>query len=193
MGVFGQHFAEALEYWRNKRRFTYSDLSDTLSDLGHPLAGFTLSRLEKGERRADVDDLVYLALVLGVSPLNLLAPPPEKKKKKKKKIPDFPEVDSQAESELLFSMTLPGEPLTQADIKKAVSEALKPKEVRTRTQIEAYLKETLQPKEVRTRPQIEVYLKERGMDINDPDPYKAARALGMLNKLLNSLLDGGGL
>lgn len=53
---------------------TYAELSRRLEALGRPIPPLGLRRMEAGERRADVDDLMALALVLGVSPLALLLP-----------------------------------------------------------------------------------------------------------------------
>lgn len=62
---------------REERRFSYAELSDRLTLAGHPIPGYMLGRLEAGERRIDVDDLVALAGVLGVTPDELLEPPTE--------------------------------------------------------------------------------------------------------------------
>jgi transcriptional regulator with XRE-family HTH domain len=47
-------------------------LAKRLTDAGWPIAKSALSRLENGQRRVDVDDLMALAVVLHVSPLELL-------------------------------------------------------------------------------------------------------------------------
>ena len=54
---------------------TSRDLSDRLSRLGQPILPSGLTKLDKGERRVDVDDLVALAIALEVSPNMLLLPP----------------------------------------------------------------------------------------------------------------------
>lgn len=53
----------------------HSELSRRLAAAGRPIAPLGLRRLEAGERRVDVDDLMALAVVLDVSPLALLLPP----------------------------------------------------------------------------------------------------------------------
>jgi transcriptional regulator with XRE-family HTH domain len=53
---------------------SYRDLSARLEEIGRPIPPLGLSRIEKGERRVDADDLVALALVLNVSPAALLMP-----------------------------------------------------------------------------------------------------------------------
>lgn len=60
---------------RKARGFTTSELAKTLSDLGHSIPASGITRIEKGDRRVDVDDLVGLALALNVSPTTLLLPP----------------------------------------------------------------------------------------------------------------------
>lgn len=52
----------------------YKELSERLSELGRPIPPLGLRRIEAGERRVDVDDLVALAVALGVSPLAILLP-----------------------------------------------------------------------------------------------------------------------
>lgn len=52
----------------------YADLSRRLEAIGRPIPVLGLSRIEKGERRVDADDLVALAVALDVSPLTLLTP-----------------------------------------------------------------------------------------------------------------------
>lgn len=53
---------------------TVRGLSAELDRLGHPLLASGVTKVENGERRVDVGDLVALALALGVSPLTLLLP-----------------------------------------------------------------------------------------------------------------------
>lgn len=49
-----------------------SDVAERLAELGRPMGASALSKMEQGDRRIDVDDLVALALALRVSPLRLL-------------------------------------------------------------------------------------------------------------------------
>jgi hypothetical protein len=53
---------------------TFVELSERLSAAGRPIPVLGLRRIERGERRVDVDDLVALAVVFGVSPERLLRP-----------------------------------------------------------------------------------------------------------------------
>jgi len=59
---------------REERRISLRDLSKRLEQLGHPLLPSGLSKIETGDRRADVDDLIAIALALDVSPNRLLLP-----------------------------------------------------------------------------------------------------------------------
>jgi transcriptional regulator with XRE-family HTH domain len=53
---------------------SYAELGRRLEEIGHPIPTLGLRRMEKGQRRIDVDDLVALAQVFGVSPLGILLP-----------------------------------------------------------------------------------------------------------------------
>lgn len=59
---------------RDAQRLTYVDLSKRLTDLGRPIAVLGLRRIERGERRVDADDLLALAVALGVPPVDLVIP-----------------------------------------------------------------------------------------------------------------------
>lgn len=52
----------------------YKELSERLAELGRPIPPLGLRRIEAGERRVDVDDLMALAVAFDVSPLALLLP-----------------------------------------------------------------------------------------------------------------------
>jgi len=60
---------------RNERGLDLADVSETMTALGRPLSLNGLSKVERGKRGIDVDDLVALALALDVSPLRLLLTP----------------------------------------------------------------------------------------------------------------------
>lgn len=59
---------------RTEMGLTLAQLSERLGEAGRPLGAATLSELERGVRRASVDDLTSLAAVLEVSPIALLMP-----------------------------------------------------------------------------------------------------------------------
>jgi transcriptional regulator with XRE-family HTH domain len=72
VGPVGRRVIANVRLLRSSAGITYKDLSDRLAALGQPIPVLGLSRLERGERRVDVDDLVALAEVLGVTTTDLL-------------------------------------------------------------------------------------------------------------------------
>ncbi len=60
---------------RSARGLDLADVSETMTALGRPLSLNGVSKVERGKRGIDVDDLVALALALDVSPLRLLLTP----------------------------------------------------------------------------------------------------------------------
>jgi 8-oxo-dGTP pyrophosphatase MutT (NUDIX family) len=74
LGPIGHYVIKNLEQLRNERGLSYRELSDKLKALGRPIPTLGLSRIEKGARRVDADDLVALALALKVNPAALLLP-----------------------------------------------------------------------------------------------------------------------
>ena len=76
-GPIGAYLIKNLEQLRKARRLSYQDLSVRLQEIGRPIPALGLSRIEKGTRRVDADDLVGLALALEVNPSALLLPRPE--------------------------------------------------------------------------------------------------------------------
>ena len=74
LGPVGRYVIENLQELRELRRLSYRELSDKLEALGRPIPTLGLSRIEKGNRRVDADDLVALALALDVNPSALLLP-----------------------------------------------------------------------------------------------------------------------
>lgn len=75
IGWTGKTVMYNLPRYRGLRRMTLTDVADKLEELGRPMSVPTLSGIENGRRRIDVDDLVYLALALDVSPAALMMPP----------------------------------------------------------------------------------------------------------------------
>ncbi len=59
---------------REAQRLPYTELSERLTALGHPIPVLGLRRIEKGERRVDIDELAALARALEVPPLTLIFP-----------------------------------------------------------------------------------------------------------------------
>lgn len=74
IGPTARTVAHNVKKIRQRKGFTLEDLSEALEDVGQPISNSALSKLERGIRRVDVDDLTALAAVLGVAPNDLLAP-----------------------------------------------------------------------------------------------------------------------
>jgi transcriptional regulator with XRE-family HTH domain len=66
--------AANLKQIRQERGVSYAELGRRLRALLHPILDTGIMKIEKGERRVDVDDLVALALALGVTPNRLILP-----------------------------------------------------------------------------------------------------------------------
>src|SRR5215472_12772209 len=74
LGPIGHYVIKNLEQLRRLRKLSYRELSDRLREIGRPIPTLGLSRIERGTRRVDADDLVALALALEVNPSALLLP-----------------------------------------------------------------------------------------------------------------------
>lgn len=74
LGPVGWYVIANLQRIREARKLTYAELAGRLREVGRPIPALGLSRIEKGTRRVDADDLVGLALALGVNPAALLLP-----------------------------------------------------------------------------------------------------------------------
>jgi transcriptional regulator with XRE-family HTH domain len=59
---------------RREREITTAALAKRLAALGHPIADTGITKIEKGMRGVDVDDLTALAVALEVTPNRLLLP-----------------------------------------------------------------------------------------------------------------------
>lgn len=75
IGPYSRNIAAAVQRIRTQRRMTYTELVQKLADIGHPIPILGIRRIERFERRIDVDDLVALAAVLEVDPWSMTAPP----------------------------------------------------------------------------------------------------------------------
>lgn len=62
---------------RTERNLTYVALSRRMDEEGQPIPVLGLRRMERGERRVDVDELAAFAKVLGTTTDALLQPPSE--------------------------------------------------------------------------------------------------------------------
>ena len=75
IGPTGLQTAKNIERLRTELGMSQRRLAEILTDLGRPTPTTALSKIERGERRVDVDDLAAIAVALGVSPTTLLLPP----------------------------------------------------------------------------------------------------------------------
>ncbi len=71
LGPVGHALCDRIRELRG--RMTYRELSERLTELGRPIPPLGLSRLENGDRRVDVDDLVTLAAAFGVDAAELIS------------------------------------------------------------------------------------------------------------------------
>lgn len=72
----GRVVAANVRNLRAARRMTRDELVERLTRLGRPIPLLGIARIEKLERRVDVDDLAALAEVFGVTTGQLLEPAP---------------------------------------------------------------------------------------------------------------------
>jgi transcriptional regulator with XRE-family HTH domain len=75
IGLTGETVRANINRLRREKKMTLRDLSDHMTQVVRPMAHNTISEIERGARRVDVDDLMALAAALGVSPIALLMPP----------------------------------------------------------------------------------------------------------------------
>lgn len=66
IGEAGQRIARNVKRLRQQQRLTRAEMSSKLAEMGRPIPVLSISRIEKCERRVDIDDLVALAEVLRV-------------------------------------------------------------------------------------------------------------------------------
>lgn len=66
--------AENVKRIRERRNMTIYSLSGALEKAGRPITPSAVAKIERQQRQVSVDDLVALAVVLGVSPSALLLP-----------------------------------------------------------------------------------------------------------------------
>lgn len=70
----GRQVGNNVRRLRQIRGLSTRELAKKLSEAGRPIPATGITRVENGARAVDVDDLITLAVVLGVSPLSLLLP-----------------------------------------------------------------------------------------------------------------------
>lgn len=74
MGPSSGVVAGNLRKVRLNRGLTLQDVAERLTERGRTMTTSAVSKIERAERRVDVDDLTALAAVLGVTPTDLLMP-----------------------------------------------------------------------------------------------------------------------
>lgn len=73
-GPAASQVARNIQRVRKARQLKQSDVSERLAAAGRPTLPTVVSKIERGERRIDVDDLVAFGRALGVPPVLLLYP-----------------------------------------------------------------------------------------------------------------------
>lgn len=74
LGATGETVRINIRRLREAQNLGYAAFSRRLKDIGRTIPELGLRRIEEGDRRVDVDDLMALSVALGVSPLALLMP-----------------------------------------------------------------------------------------------------------------------
>ncbi|QCX78174.1 Helix-turn-helix protein [Streptomyces sp. YIM 121038] len=72
IGSVGIRTARTIEILRTERGLSQRQLATRVTALGHPMSNTALSRIERAQRRCDIDDLAALAQALHVPPFALL-------------------------------------------------------------------------------------------------------------------------
>ncbi|WP_416484413.1 helix-turn-helix domain-containing protein [Streptomyces sp. CL12] len=72
IGPAGIKAARNIEILRTERGLAQRELAVRVTALGRPMSNTMLSRIERAQRRCDIDDLAAIAEALRVSPLALL-------------------------------------------------------------------------------------------------------------------------
>ncbi|WP_128375313.1 helix-turn-helix domain-containing protein [Streptomyces cavernae] len=75
IGTAGIRAARIIEILRTARGLSQRQLAGRVTALGHPMSNTMLSRIERAQRRCDIDDLIAIAEALLVSPLVVLQEP----------------------------------------------------------------------------------------------------------------------
>lgn len=71
-GPIAEAVARNIRAVRERRGLTQAQLAALMGTVGRPMVPTAMAKIEAGDRRVDVDDLVAFALVLNVSPPRLL-------------------------------------------------------------------------------------------------------------------------
>ncbi|MFI5883412.1 helix-turn-helix domain-containing protein [Streptomyces sp. NPDC051554] len=74
LGPIGERVAAHVARVRTRKGWDQKQLSERLAAIGRPMSPSVISKIEQGDRRIDVDDLVALAVALQVYVGGLLLP-----------------------------------------------------------------------------------------------------------------------
>jgi transcriptional regulator with XRE-family HTH domain len=74
LGPTGETVRANVERLRGDQNLGYAKLASILKGIGREIPELGLRRIESGDRRVDVDDLMALAVAFGVTPATLLMP-----------------------------------------------------------------------------------------------------------------------
>ncbi|OBB42707.1 hypothetical protein [Mycobacterium sp. 852002-51961_SCH5331710] len=74
LGPSGEAVAANVERLLKEQNLTFAALSDRLAKIGRTIPPLGLRKIVRRTRRVDADDLIGLAVALGVSPVTLLMP-----------------------------------------------------------------------------------------------------------------------
>jgi hypothetical protein len=77
LGPAGHNLRRNVRRLREDRRWSYREMEERLAGSGRGIPLVELGWIEAGERRVEVDELVALAAIFGVTPMDLLEPPAE--------------------------------------------------------------------------------------------------------------------
>ncbi|MEU5737037.1 helix-turn-helix transcriptional regulator [Streptomyces tendae] len=75
LGPTGTRLMENLKALRESVQLTTEQLAEKVTRLGRPMRANTITKIEKGQRRVDVDDLMALSIAMDTTPGRLLMPP----------------------------------------------------------------------------------------------------------------------
>lgn len=74
VGATGRTVAQNIQRARKSQQISLQELERRLADAGRKISFSGLSKIERADRRVDVDDLMAIAIALDLSPLGLLLP-----------------------------------------------------------------------------------------------------------------------
>lgn len=74
LGPTGGRLAENVKAIRERLPLTTEQLAERVTGLGRPMRANTITKIEKGQRRVDIDDAVALAVALDVNLSTLVLP-----------------------------------------------------------------------------------------------------------------------